>query len=442
MSKNYTPKNIEDSFRQAFDQWEAPHSPSEMQSAWNQVSAHLPQAPVQSPVSNPGIGAAGKLAAWIGGSAALVATAVLVYTTVMKQPDTAALSYSPVTKEISQNQVSTQQPLATDKNISVQTPVKSRQDGSKSQGYTPVPEKPAQNSSDAFRNNSIVNTANSPVNNTAVNTASSGQASSTSSANTNTATINTPSPKTPPDAGSLTVNLSDTRVCTGTPVSLSSNKNQGLIQWGDGSTQPLKSENHHIYNGEGTFSIVISSGTLTSGKTITIVSQPHARFDYAHVGNYEIHFKDLSENADNYYWNFGDGYTAASANPVHIYRDSGLFKVVLVTGNTGQCTDTAVKLVRVLHMDRPDQYNVFTPNGDGENDELVMNVPPHTYFHLEVMDKSGRVVFETDDSENHWKGQQRNGLDAAAGTYFYLLQFRPSGDDKMQQEQGVIELKR
>jgi gliding motility-associated-like protein len=66
--------------------------------------------------------------------------------------------------------------------------------------------------------------------------------------------------------------------------------------------------------------------------------------------------------------------------------------------------------------------NVFTPNGDGFNDVFETgrgHCPP---YKLIIYNRWGAKVFETEKNEEYWNGKTRNGLDAAEGTYYYVLQ--------------------
>jgi PKD repeat protein len=42
-----------------------------------------------------------------------------------------------------------------------------------------------------------------------------------------------------------------------------------------------------------------------------------------------VTFRNLSQNASSYAWDFGDSQSSTATNPVHIYADSGSFDVVL-----------------------------------------------------------------------------------------------------------------
>ena len=66
---------------------------------------------------------------------------------------------------------------------------------------------------------------------------------------------------------------------------------------------------------------------------------------------------------------------------------------------------------------------IFTPNGDGVNDEFVV---PCLYSgnyidsNLSVFNQWGNVVFSTDNYDNTWAGTY-NGKDLPVGTYYYIL---------------------
>ncbi|MGB1216405.1 MAG: gliding motility-associated C-terminal domain-containing protein, partial [Saprospiraceae bacterium] len=64
--------------------------------------------------------------------------------------------------------------------------------------------------------------------------------------------------------------------------------------------------------------------------------------------------------------------------------------------------------------------NVFTPNGDGNNDFYI----PFPYrfvdrIDLKIYDRWGALVFETEDPAINWNGTNLNGKDLKDGTYFY-----------------------
>ena len=64
--------------------------------------------------------------------------------------------------------------------------------------------------------------------------------------------------------------------------------------------------------------------------------------------------------------------------------------------------------------------NVFTPNGDGINDELVIRGLPGASY-LAIYDRVGTEVFRSYNYEQNWKGTSPEGSDLPAGTYWYIL---------------------
>jgi len=64
--------------------------------------------------------------------------------------------------------------------------------------------------------------------------------------------------------------------------------------------------------------------------------------------------------------------------------------------------------------------NVFTPNGDGFNDRLVIK-GLRKGSSLLIYDRQGREVFSSNDYGHDWDGTDKQGQDLPEGTYWYVL---------------------
>lgn len=81
--------------------------------------------------------------------------------------------------------------------------------------------------------------------------------------------------------------------------------------------------------------------------------------------------------------------------------------------------------------------NVFTPNGDGVNDELVIRGLKKS-SQLFVFDRLGIEVFKSYDYEHNWDGKDLNGKELPSGTYWIIL-FPSNMDEAIK---GLVYLKR
>ena len=64
--------------------------------------------------------------------------------------------------------------------------------------------------------------------------------------------------------------------------------------------------------------------------------------------------------------------------------------------------------------------NVFTPNGDGINDEFRVAFKSIKEFHIWIYNRWGRLVYSSDDPGKGWDGNI-NGRPASVGTYYYVI---------------------
>ncbi len=92
------------------------------------------------------------------------------------------------------------------------------------------------------------------------------------------------------------------------------------------------------YNSVGQYDVKLvarsaaEADSITQTKFITVGEGPTAEFQNSITG-FVAFFSDLSKNATNYYWDFGDGKSSTLASPNHNYGVEGEFTVRLITEN-------------------------------------------------------------------------------------------------------------
>lgn len=126
-----------------------------------------------------------------------------------------------------------------------------------------------------------------------------------------------------------------------------------------------------------------------------------------------------ASGATSYVWSPPDGLSSTSIdNP---FASPVVSTTYTVVGTDNGCTGTATVTVDVTGvppstMDIP---NVFTPNGDGTNDEWYVVTPEGTCT-VSVYDPGGRKVFEEQGTPVIWNGNF-SGSPAPPGTYYYVI---------------------
>jgi gliding motility-associated-like protein len=75
--------------------------------------------------------------------------------------------------------------------------------------------------------------------------------------------------------------------------------------------------------------------------------------------------------------------------------------------------------------------NVFTPNGDGENDEFMIVVKNAKTLHLTIFNRWGNVICTFSPTQLKWDGKdERTGIPVLDGVYTYLVYFNPANTVK------------
>jgi len=137
-----------------------------------------------------------------------------------------------------------------------------------------------------------------------------------------------------------------------------------------------------------------------------------------------VRFFNSSGNANYFSWDFGDniGYSNL-ANPEYEYGDTGVYPVVLIANNDGQCPDTVMKVLFVGPDIRIFIPNAFTPHGEDHINETFKPVGilhGLDEFYMEIYNRWGELLYKTDDINRPWDGTFR-GSDVEQDNYLYLI---------------------
>lgn len=105
---------------------------------------------------------------------------------------------------------------------------------------------------------------------------------------------------------------------------------------------------------------------------------------------------------------------------------SGTSTIGLASTAANGCVGQAEQVVDVAAYSELVDFslpNVFTPNRDGVNDRFKLKTTQviDPCFKLQVYDRWGNLVHESDGGNEGWNGNQQNGEPASAGVYYYVV---------------------
>jgi len=84
--------------------------------------------------------------------------------------------------------------------------------------------------------------------------------------------------------------------------------------------------------------------------------------------------------------------------------------------------------------------NVFTPNGDNQNDKFVITIPYSSSYLIIIYDRWGNEVFKSDNINQYWDGRSLTGANVADGVYYYII--KSTCGAKSYDKRGFVELLR
>ena len=159
------------------------------------------------------------------------------------------------------------------------------------------------------------------------------------------------------------------------------------------------------------------------------VSSPLATFDtILDVGCNGVvaEFTNTSNSEFDFVWNFSDGDSSTQAEVEKVFDFGSSFNATLTVQDSLSCSNS---FTIYGDADTFENYfdiyypNVFTPNGDGENDQFIIEVPGRIYecTELIIYNRWGQVQFISTGNNLKWDGRNSVGGELSNGVYFFTL---------------------
>lgn len=141
-----------------------------------------------------------------------------------------------------------------------------------------------------------------------------------------------------------------------------------------------------------------------------------------------------------YEWTFGDDGRAYEPNPLHTYQMPGTYQNILhVVNEVSGCDDTSEPQEIVVFESDLQVPNVFTPNGDGINDEFRVAYRSLKKYKIDIFNRWGRKVYSSTQPGLGWDGTIGKGQ-ASPGVYFYVIEAQGFLENEKYKLHGTITL--
>tara|TARA_R110002050_G_scaffold286088_1_gene436085 strand:+ start:30204 stop:33734 length:3531 start_codon:yes stop_codon:yes gene_type:complete len=138
-----------------------------------------------------------------------------------------------------------------------------------------------------------------------------------------------------------------------------------------------------------------------------------------------VQITDNSIGAAGYAWLINDTLVSSSENPLLTFEYGKDANLKLVTTSSDGCVDTAEVTItgpKFTDLAEITISNVFTPNGDGENDyfEVTSNGNLSGCIEMTVFNRGGQLVYKSTGGISVWDGRSTTGQKYPDGVYYYV----------------------
>lgn len=183
-----------------------------------------------------------------------------------------------------------------------------------------------------------------------------------------------------------------------------------------------------------TLSVTDENGCqATTDGNSTVMIFPRAEADFG-LSNYDVRmldptitFYNYSNNADNYFWEFGDEAISFEEQPTHTYGEHGSYVISLVANNAYNCPDSAELAIVVKPSHGIFVPNAFTPDGDNYNNVFSAEGfgISEQGFKLLIFNRWGEVLFESYDMSVGWRGTYGQSSEIVKeGVYIWVIEYK------------------
>lgn len=217
----------------------------------------------------------------------------------------------------------------------------------------------------------------------------------------------------------------DISTCYGEPVTLDAG-NPGLTTiWSNGlSVQTITILESDVYE------VTVSNEACSTSDAIAVIFNGLPTHDLANdTTNCFLTTPTIQVNAGNdgvatYLWESGE------TDQIVDIHGSGDYEVTITTAFG--CEDSYTIRVREVCPGTIHVPNAFTPDGDGVNETFKAQGENIAEFHMEIWNRWGDLVWQTDDINEGWIGNTQNGeyfVDSETFVYIVVYRFLDLGPD-------------
>jgi len=222
---------------------------------------------------------------------------------------------------------------------------------------------------------------------------------------------------------------------------LSSNTEQYIWDFGDGTVVNNGDSIVHVYMQQGTFNPVLVLGNTLSNGTpcllpatnlsgaVTVINVVSASVSpnviFIPEDSAASVFTAASGGTLPYTFNWSPSANINCANCPNITitgsGDTLVYVMTITDANGCGTSDTVLVYSRPCLEDKLIP-NIFTPNEDGKNDAFyIPGVCPSDAYALDIFDRWGALIFSTTERNKTWDGKTNSGENAPDGTYYFIV---------------------
>ena len=132
-------------------------------------------------------------------------------------------------------------------------------------------------------------------------------------------------------------------------------------------------------------------------------------------------------------------WSTGSSNSIISNLLAGVYSIVVTDNNNCSTTDSVLVFNITANCEQTIFIpNVFSPNGDNQNDLFMIQLIGLEFENLKIYNRWGILLFETNNINEGWDGTTTSGEDVSEGSYFFILSYKNNNEKQI--KKGTLTL--
>ncbi|MEY2924443.1 MAG: hypothetical protein RLZZ337_991 [Bacteroidota bacterium] len=228
----------------------------------------------------------------------------------------------------------------------------------------------------------------------------------------------------------LALFASNNNPCKGSTITITNTRKEAGTWMENGKVIAKGSILNYVCKSAGLVNISFQGSERLVNTQIRILATSSTIIESRNGSEFTFSLSDKHQRAD---WYLDNKKIATNSNGISQKIELAGKRIIKAQITTNSCNDVLTKEIDIKANGSIEFYNIITPNGDGKNDNYIVNIEHYDFFFIKIFDRDNNLIFESQSPDLQWDGNvQSSGIACPNGEYIAKLSYKLTGEELKQ----------